>query len=161
MGKTKNPVTAAVRALRRHGIAFDSHPYDYVDGGGTARFSAESGVEERLVVKTLVMQDEAGKPLVVLMTGDRQVSTKALARQIGARGVEPCDPKTAERHSGYQVGGTSPFGLRHPLPVYCEAAIAQLPRIYVNGGKRGYIVSMDPKDLLKALQPVLVEVGRD
>jgi Cys-tRNA(Pro) deacylase len=136
MAKHKQTVTAAVRALRRAGVPFQDHPYDYVEGGGTARFAAEAGVDEHLVLKTLVMEVERGKPLLVLMHGDCQVSTRALARQIGAKSIRPCKP-TTEKYSGYQVGGTSPFGTRRPMPLYCEESIATLRRIYVNRGRRG------------------------
>jgi Cys-tRNA(Pro) deacylase len=139
--------TPATQFLRRHGVAFTEHVYDYVDKGGTAESSRQLGVPEHEVVKTLVMQDERAQPLVVLMHGDRQVSTKNLARAIGAKSVEPCTPETAQRHSGYQVGGTSPFGTRKPMPVYVEAGVLALPRILVNGGRRGYLVGIDPKQL--------------
>lgn len=161
MAKHKQPVTAAVRALRQAGVPFDNHPYDYIEDGGTARFAAETGVDEHLVLKTLVMEDENGNPLLVLMHGDRQVSTKALARQIGAKSIQPCDPKMADRHSGYQVGGTSPFGTRHTMPVYCEESIAALPRIYVNGGRRGYIISMKATQLMRVLRPRMVNAARE
>ncbi len=156
MGKQKQPVTRAVRALREAGIAFEGHPYTYVDGGGTRQFAEETGVDEHLVIKTLIMEDEAESPMIVLMHGDREVSTKALARHLGVRQVRPCAPQVADRHSGYQVGGTAPLGTRRPMPVYCEAGIAGLPRIYVNGGHRGYIVSLATGDLLGLLQPQLV-----
>ncbi|AHE98519.1 aminoacyl-tRNA deacylase [Thioalkalivibrio paradoxus] len=160
MGKPKEPVTAAVRVLRAADVAFEGHPYRYVDGGGTAQFAREHGVDERSVIKTLVMEDEAGSPLIVLMHGDRQVSVRELARQIGAKHVQPCAPADADRHSGYQVGGTSPFGTRWSMPVYCEASIAELPRVYINGGKRGYIVSLATADLLRVLDPILVHVAQ-
>jgi len=159
MAKEKEPVTQAVRALRAAGVAFQGHPYRYVAGGGTAQFAAEMGVDEHLVIKTLIMEDDTKAPLIVLMHGDRQVSVRELARQIGARHVEPCAPAVADRHSGYQVGGTSPFGTRRKMPVYCEASIAELPHVYINGGKRGYIISLDTADLLKVLEPVLVRVS--
>lgn len=159
MGHDKTPMTAAVRALRQAGAAFTEHPYAYVEHGGTAAFAAQAGVDEHAVVKTLVMEDDAGRPLVVLMHGDREVSTKELARAIGAKSVRPCAPATAERHSGYQVGGTSPFGLRKPLPVYVEATILDLERIYINGGKRGFIVGLAPQDLVRVLRPTPVKVA--
>jgi len=143
--------TPATRLLRGHGVAFTEHVYDYVEHGGTAESSRQLGLPEHAVVKTLVMQDEAARPLVVLMHGDRSVSTKSLARQLGVRKIEPCRPEVAERHSGYQVGGTSPFGLRKPLPVYVEESILALGTIYINGGRRGYLVGIDP-----ALLPTLV-----
>jgi len=158
-GKKKEPVTQAVRALRAAGIPFVGHPYDYLDGGGTAHSSRELGVEEHRVVKTLIMEDETGKPLIMLQHGDREVATGLLARALGVKRIQPCDPKTADRHSGYQVGGTSPFGTRHPMPVYAEASIADLPRIYINGGKRGFLVEIDPKPALALLQAQLVHAA--
>jgi len=160
MAAKKEPATQAVRALRAAGVEFDGHPYTYVDGGGTAQFAREHGVDEHLVIKTLVMEDEHANPLIVLMHGDREVATGLLARAIGVKRVRPCDPKTADRHSGYQVGGTSPFGTRRAMPVYCEATIAELPRIYINGGKRGYIISLNTQDALAVLRPNLVRVTR-
>src|ERR1044071_1242453 len=152
-------MTPATAFLKAHGIAFTEHAYEYVERGGTA-FSAESlGVPEHEVVKTLVMQDEQGKPLIVLMHGDRKVSTKNLARQAGRKSIEPCRPDAAQRHTGYQVGGTSPFGTRKPLPVYMEKSIAALPAIYINGGRRGLLVKVRTQELVKALQPQLVEVA--
>lgn len=159
MKASKAPVTQAVRALRAAGIAFEGHPYTYVEGGGTAQFAREQGVDEHWVIKTLVMEDERGSPLIALMHGDRQVSTQALARAMGAKRIAPCDPKIADRHSGYQVGGTSPFGTRRAMPVYCERGIADLPRIYINGGKRGYIISLATRDMLALLRPKLVAMA--
>ena len=143
--------TPATAWLRARGVAFTEHPYDYVDHGGTAESARQLGVPEHQVVKTLVMQDEKARPLVVLMHGDRQVSTKNLARQIGAKSVEPCTPEVAQRHSGYQVGGTSPFGLRKPMPVYVEDTVLALPRIVINGGRRGYLVGLAPAVLRDVL----------
>ena len=143
--------TPATQWLRQHGVAFSEHPYDYVEHGGTAESARQLGVDERAVVKTLVMQDDRAQPLVVLMHGDRQVSTKALARAIGAKAVEPCKPEVAQRHSGYLVGGTSPFGLRKPMPVWVEATVLALPRIVINGGRRGYLVGLDPAVLVSVL----------
>jgi Cys-tRNA(Pro) deacylase len=138
--------TPATQWLRRHGVDFTEHPYDYVEHGGTAESARQLGVDEHAVVKTLVMQDERAQPLVVLMHGDRQVSTKNLARAIGAKSVEPCKPDVAQRHSGYLVGGTSPFGFkREGVPVYVDAGVLALPRIYVNGGRRGYLVGLEPR----------------
>jgi Cys-tRNA(Pro) deacylase len=159
MSYDKAPMTPAVRALRQAGVDFSEHPYKYVEHGGTAAFAAELGVDEHTVVKTLVMEDEVKKPLVVLMHGDREVSTKELARVLGLKSVHPCAPETAERHSGYLVGGTSPFGLRKPMPVYMEETITELPRIYINGGKRGFIVGLDPKELVRILKPARVRVA--
>ncbi len=135
---------AATQFLRRHGVAFTEHPYTYVDHGGTAESSRQLGVPEHEVVKTLVMQDERAQPLIVLMHGDRSVSLKNLARQIGCKKVDPCTPEVAQRHSGYQVGGTSPFGIRKAMPVYVEASVLDLPLIYINGGQRGYLVGITP-----------------
>jgi Cys-tRNA(Pro) deacylase len=147
------PVTPAVRLLREKKVEFEPHLYNYEERGGT-RHSAESlGVDEHAVVKTLVMETEARKPLIVLMHGDREVSTKNLARTIGTKSVQPCDPQTAQRHTGYMVGGTSPLGTRARLPVYVERTIFALPKIYINGGKRGFIISINPQDL-RALLPV-------
>lgn len=151
--------TPATAFLKKQGVAYTEHVYEYVEHGGT-RISAEAlGVAEHAVVKTLVMEDEAKRPLVVLMHGDRTVSTKNLARQIGAKRVEACAPETAQRHSGYQVGGTSPFGTRKALPVYLEKTVLALARIYINGGRRGYLVGIDPQELMRVLKPTLVEVG--
>ena len=136
--------TPATAWLRQRGVSFTEHVYDYVDHGGTGESARQLGVDEHSVVKTLVMQDERAQPLVVLMHGDRQVSTKNLARAIGVKSVEPCKPEVAQRHSGYQVGGTSPFGLRKAMPVYVEASVLALPRIYINGGRRGFLVGIEP-----------------
>ncbi|WP_306714413.1 Cys-tRNA(Pro) deacylase [Burkholderia dolosa] len=152
MSKTRHvSETPATQLLRRHGVAFGEHPYDYVEHGGTAESARQLGVDEHSVVKTLVMEDEHAKPLIVLMHGDRTVSTKNLARQIGAKRVEPCKPEVANRHSGYLVGGTSPFGTRKTMPVYVEATILGLPTIYLNGGRRGYLVSIEPSVLTTLL----------
>ena len=151
--------TPATQWLRQRGIAFGEHVYDYVDRGGTAESARQLGVEEHCVVKTLVMQDERAQPLVVLMHGDREVSTKNLARAIGAKSVEPCKPEVAQRHSGYQVGGTSPFGLRKAMPVYVEESVLALPLIYINGGRRGFLVGIAPQDIVRTLAPTLVEVA--
>jgi Cys-tRNA(Pro) deacylase len=144
--------TPATQWLRAQGVAFTEHVYDYVEHGGTAESSAQLGVPEHEVVKTLVMQDEAARPLVVLMHGDRTVSTKNLARAIGAKSVEPCKPEVAQRHSGYLVGGTSPFGFRKEVPVYVQETILALPRILINGGRRGYLVGMPPAVLTEQLR---------
>lgn len=139
--------TLATQFLRQHRIAFSEHVYDYVEHGGTAESARQLGVPEREVVKTLVMQDEKARPLIVLMHGDRQVSLKELARQIPCKKVEPCKPEVAQRHSGYMVGGTSPFGTRKTMPVFLEASILELPKICINGGRRGYLVGIDPRVL--------------
>jgi Cys-tRNA(Pro) deacylase len=151
--------TPATAFLKRHGVAFTEHVYTYEEHGGTAVSARELGVDEHAVVKTLVMEDERRQPLVVLMHGDRTVSTKNLARQANLKRVEPCKPDVAQRHSGYQVGGTSPFGTRKPMPVYLEKTVLELPKIYDNGGRRGYLVGIDPREILRVLEPALVEVG--
>lgn len=161
MAKPNLPVTAAIRVLRAANVEFTPHVYDYEPKGGTSHSAASLGVDEHLVVKTLVMEDEKRQPLVVLMHGDRQVSTKALARHVGAKSIQPCQPAVADRHSGYQVGGTSPFGLQRAMPIYLEASIAELPRIFVNGGRRGMLVELDPRELVRVLQPELVSVAID
>ena len=159
MSKDKTPVTPAVRALRAAGTPFTDHPYAYEEKGGTAVSARELGVDEHSVVKTLIMEDERKNPCIVLMHGDRQVSTKELARIMGVKTVAPCTPETALRHSGYHVGGTSPFGTRKSMPVYMEETIPDLSRIYINGGKRGYLVGIDPRDAVRMLKPTLVRVG--
>jgi Cys-tRNA(Pro) deacylase len=151
--------TPATVFLKSHGVAFTAHEYGYVEHGGTEVSAQALGVPEHEVVKTLVMQDEEGKPLIVLMHGDRKVSTKNLARQAGRKRIEPCKPEVAQRHSGYQVGGTSPFGTRKRLPVFMEGSITQLAAIYINGGRRGFLVRVATADLVKALDPTLVEVA--
>ncbi len=143
--------TPATAWLRRHHVPFTEHVYDYIDHGGTAESARQLGVDEHLVVKTLVMEDEARRPLLVLMHGDRSVSTKLLARAIGVKRVAPCAPAVAERHTGYQVGGTSPFGTRKPLPVWVEATVLDLATIYINGGRRGYLVGIAPTALTSPL----------
>jgi Cys-tRNA(Pro) deacylase len=155
----KHPVTAAVRALRAAGVAFEPHQFAYEERGGTRHSAEVLGVDEHLVIKTLVFEDDARAPLVILMHGDREVSAKGLARQIGARSTQPCAPDVAQRHSGYQVGGTSPFGLKRAMPVYAERTIAALPRLYINGGARGFLVGMAPGDLVRVLTPTLVDVA--
>lgn len=153
------PVTAAIRVLRQHSVPFTEHPYRYEPRGGTSASSRELAVDEHAVIKTLVMQDDLKRPLIVLMHGDREVSTKNLARQIGARAVEPCEPAHAERHTGYQVGGTSPFGTRKALPVYIERTVLALPRLYINGGRRGLLVSLEPSELVRVLSPTPVDAA--
>lgn len=159
MAKDKTPVTPAVRQLRAEKVEYADHPYTYEEKGGTAVSARELGVDEHCVIKTLVMEDERKEPLIVLMHGDRQVSTKELARIIGVKQVSPCTADAAQRHTGYLVGGTSPFGTRRRMPVYMEAGISELERIYINGGKRGYLVSMTPAELIRVLQPITVTVG--
>lgn len=150
---------SAIPVLKKHNVRFATHEYRYEERGGTAVSSRELGVPERCVIKTLVMQDERKRPLIVLMHGDREVSTKNLARHIGAKIVTPCAPDVAQRHTGYMVGGTSPFGVRKPLPIYMERSIAELDQVYVNGGRRGLLVSLAPADLVRVLEPTLVEVA--
>jgi Cys-tRNA(Pro) deacylase len=156
----RRPMSAAVRALLAARVAFTDHVYEYREHGGTAWAAEALGLPEHAVIKTLVMQDDRRAPLVVLMHGDREVSTRELARALGARSVSPCPPDVAERHSGYRVGGTSPFGLRRPLPVYAEASVADLERLYLNGGKRGYLVGLAAADLVRLLAPTLVHAAQ-
>jgi Cys-tRNA(Pro) deacylase len=144
--------TPATQMLRKHAVVFSEHPYAYEEHGGTEVSARELGVDEHAVVKTLVMQDEAAKPLIVLMHGDCKVSTKNLARAIGCKSVEPCKPEVAQRHSGYMVGGTSPFGTKKAMPLYVEQGILQLEKIYINGGRRGYLVGIAPQVLLELLK---------
>jgi len=149
--------TPATQWLKAAGLRFEPHAYDYIDHGGTAESARQLGWPEHAVVKTLIMQDEQTKPLVILMHGDRSVSTKALARAIGCKSVEPCKPDVAQRHTGYLVGGTSPFGLRKPMPIYVERTILALPKILINGGRRGFLVEIDPLDLVDKLNAHAVE----
>ncbi|WP_050477483.1 Cys-tRNA(Pro) deacylase [Herbaspirillum rhizosphaerae] len=143
--------TPATQFLRKQGISFTEHPYAYEEHGGTSVSARELGVDEHVVVKTLVMQDEAAKPMLVLMHGDRKVSTKNLARQIGCKSVEPCKPEVANRHSGFLIGGTSPFGTRKAMPVYVEGSILELPKIYINGGRRGFLIGIAPEVIARVL----------
>jgi len=143
--------TPATALLRQHGVAFSEHPYEYLEHGGAEHSAEVLGFDPFTVVKTLVMQDQDAKPLIVLMHGNRKVSTKNLARQIGAKSVEPCKPEVANRHSGYLVGGTSPFGTRRPMPVFIEQGILELPRIALNGGRRGYLIGLDPQVCVQLL----------
>jgi Cys-tRNA(Pro) deacylase len=158
--KSENaPETPATKFLRQHRIAHSNHLYDYEEHGGTRVSSRELNVAEHAVIKTLVMEDEAGKPLIVLMHGDCKVSTKELARQIGRKKIEPCKPEVANRHTGFLVGGTSPFGTKKPMPICIEKTILDLPLIYINGGRRGFLVGVHPHDLMRALSPTVVEVA--
>src|SRR5436190_11075190 len=150
---SRAPSTNATRSLREKGVRFTEHFYRYEERGGTAVSSRELGIDEHSVVKTLVMETETAEPLVVLMHGDFEVSTKALARVIGCKLVRPCAPDVAQRHSGYQVGGTSPFGLRKAMPVYAERSITSLPLLYINGGSRGFLVSLEPAELMRLVSP--------
>jgi Cys-tRNA(Pro) deacylase len=151
--------TPATAFLKKNAVAFTEHPYEYEEHGGTRVSSAKLGVPEHAVVKTLVMEDEAKKPLIVLMHGDREVSLKNLARQAGRKTIAPCKPEVAQRHSGYQVGGTSPFGLRKPMPVYVERTILELEKIWINGGGRGFLVAIDPKELVRVVKATPVDVA--
>jgi Cys-tRNA(Pro) deacylase len=163
VGRAKRPShseTPATQFLKAHGVAYTEHFYEYVERGGTAASSAALGVPEHSVVKTVVMQDQDGEPLIVLMHGDKSVSTRNLARQAGVKRIEPAAPEAAQRHSGYQVGGCSPFGTRKKMPVYLERSILELPRIYINGGRRGFLVCMAPGEIVRTLAPRLVEVAR-
>lgn len=157
----KGAATPATELLARHGVAYTEHHYDYVEHGGTSVSSSALGVPEHEVVKTLVMETDKGDPLVVLMHGDRKVDTKALARAAGAKRVFPCRPEVAQRHSGYLVGGTSPFGTRRKMPVYLERSVLGLARMYINGGRRGYLLGMEPEVLTRVLSPVLVDVATE
>jgi Cys-tRNA(Pro) deacylase len=159
VAKDKLPVTAAIRVLREARVAFTPHLYDWEPRGGTRHSAASLGVDEHQVIKTLVMEDEEKRPLVVLMHGDHEVSTKALARQLGVKTIQPCEPAVADRHSGYQVGGTSPFGTRRAMPIYMQASIAELPVLYINGGKRGFLVEMTPAELVRVLSPTPVNAA--
>ena len=156
MKKSATPATAFLDAK---GVAYTEHYFEYVEHGGTAASSSALGVPEHEVVKTLVMENESGQPLIVLMHGDRKVSTKELARAAGVKRIFPCKPEVAQRHSGYLIGGTSPFGTRKPLPIYLQRTVLELPRIYINGGRRGYLVGMASAELSRVLSPVLVDVA--
>ena len=151
--------TPAIAVLQKAGVAYTEHEFEYVEHGGTSHSSTSLGVPEHHVVKTLVMENERGEPLVVLMHGDRKVSTKELARQAGMKRITPCQPEVATRHSGYLIGGTSPFGTRKRMPIYLERSVLELERIYINGGRRGYLLGMPPGELVRVLAPVLVDVG--
>ena len=153
------PETQATKFLREHAVSYTPHLYAYEEHGGTKVSARELGVDEHAVIKTLVMEDETAKPLIVLMHGDCKVSTKELARQAGCKKIEPCQPDVANRHTGFLVGGTSPFGTKRRMPVYLEKSILELPLIYINGGRRGFLVGITPQALVQALSPQLVEVA--
>ena len=155
----KSAATPATAFLAGEGVEYTEHSFEYVEHGGTGHSSVSLGVPEHAVVKTLVMEDEKGDPLIVLMHGDRKVSTKELARQAGVKRIAPCKPEVATRHSGYLIGGTSPFGTRKAMPIYLERSVLELPRIYINGGRRGYLLGMDPAELVRLLDPTHVDVG--
>jgi Cys-tRNA(Pro) deacylase len=159
VSSAKFPVTLAIRALRAANVSFEPHLYPWEAHGGTAHSAAALGVDEHCVVKTLIFEDDEKQPLCVLMHGDREVSAKQLARLASKRSVGPCRPEVADRHSGYQVGGTSPFGLKRAMPVYMQESILTAPMIYINGGARGFLVAIDPKDAQRVLSPILVDVA--
>jgi len=159
MSKEKTPSTPAIRMLKERGVAFTPRPYKYQERGGTKVAARELQVDEHMTVKTLVMEDNDKRPLIILMHGDREVSTKALARELEVKAVTPCDPKVAQRHTGYTVGGTSPFGTKDKLPIYMEETIKDLPSLLINGGRRGFLIEMSPSDLIDILNPKSVTVG--
>lgn len=160
MHKTKHvSETPATQFLKQHNVAFDEHPYEYVDHGGARESASQLGVDLHQVAKTLIMEDEHAKPLIVVMHGDCEVSTKNLARQIGAKKVSPCTPETAQKHSGYLVGGTSPFATRKKMPVWIEASLLEFPIIYLNGGRRGYLISLPPATLIDLLGAKEIQAG--
>jgi Cys-tRNA(Pro) deacylase len=159
MAAAKYPVTLAIRALRAADVSFEAHLYAWEAHGGTAASAAALGVDEHQVIKTLIFEDDRKEPLCILMHGDREVSAKRLARLIGKKTVAPCRPDVADRHSGYQVGGTSPFGLRRKMPIYMPESLLSLPRIFINGGARGFLVAIDPKAAQRVLSPTLVDVA--
>ncbi len=159
MAKEKIPTTAAIRLLKQHSVEFTPRPYKYENKGGTQTSARELNVAEHQVIKTLVMEDETGKALIILMHGDCEVSTKQLARQLNVKQVSPCPAQKADRLTGYQTGGISPFGTRQQLPTYLEQSIIELDKIYINGGRRGLLVEIAPRDLQSILKPRLVKVG--
>ena len=157
--KEKIPTTPAILALRAQSVDFTLHPYPYEERGGTKRAAGKLGVDEHCVIKTLVMEDETGKPLIILMHGDKEVSTKSLARAIGVKSISPCNPVIAEKHTGYKVGGTSPFGTKKVMPVYMEKTLGNLPEIFINAGSRGLLAQMSSSELLRILKPIAVSVA--
>lgn len=159
MSQNKFPMTQAIRVLKKSGIHYTLCSYKYQENGGTARAASELAVDEHTVLKTLIMEDHTGKPLVIIMHGDKQVSTKAFARVLNVKSIKPCDPKTAHQHTGYQVGGTSPMGLKKPLGIYMEESIGDLPRIFINAGKRGLLAEMSSEDLIDILKPIPLNVA--
>jgi Cys-tRNA(Pro) deacylase len=158
---TKYPLTPAIHFLRENQVKFEPHLYNYEEKGGTAVSSRELNVPEEIVIKTLVMENQDKAPLIILMHGNKQVSTKNLAREIGAKSVKPCSPDVANRHTGYQVGGTSPFGTKKQLPIYIQKTILGLERIFINGGGKGFLISLDPKELVRTLNPTFVDVATE
>jgi len=159
MAKEKFPATAATRLLKKSGRPYTLHQYQYEEKGGTRRAASELNVDEHTVLKTLIMENHGGEPLVVIMHGDKQVSTKALARFLNVKSIKPCEPKNAHRHTGYLVGGTSPFGLKKPLKIYMEASIGNLSAILINAGRRGLLAEMSSEDLMSILKPIPVHVA--
>ncbi len=159
MAKEKTPVTPAIRFLKQNKAEYTDQLYPYEEHGGTAASAKYLQVDEHLVIKTIILEDENKNPMVVLMHGDKEISTKNLARLLNCKSITPCKPEIANKHTGYLVGGTSPFGTRKKMPVYMEETIAELPIIYINGGKRGYLVAIKPQEVIRMLQPVLVQVG--
>jgi len=159
MAKEKIPTTPAILALKAQSADFTLHPYPYEERGGTKTAADKLMVDEHRVIKTLVMEDETGKPLIILMHGDKEVSTKSIARDIGVKSVSPCNPAIAEKHTGYKVGGTSPFGARKAIPVYMEQTIADLPEIFINAGSRGLLARMPSAELIRILKPITVSVA--
>ena len=159
MMKEKIPTTPAILALRAQSVDFTLHPYPYEERGGTKRAAGKLGVDEHCVIKTLVMEDETGKPLIILMHGDKEVSTKSIARIIGVKSISPCNPVIAEKHTGYKVGGTSPFGTKKVMPVYMEKTLGNLPEIFINAGSRGLLARMPSSELLRVLKPIAVNVA--
>ena len=160
MAKTDDyPITQAIRVLREHNVSFTAHLYDYVERGGTEHSAAMLGVEEHCVIKTIVLEDDQKQPLICLQHGDHEVSAKNLARARHCKRIDPCSPETANRHTGYMVGGTSPFGTRKMLPVYMQRSIEDLPLIYINGGRRGFLIGLTPGDVRRVLQPILVDAA--
>jgi len=159
MIETTYSMTQAIRVLKDHGVPFTIHSYKYEEHGGTPVAAREVGVDEHLVVKTLVFETETHEPLIVVMHGDKEVSTKNLARTLGVKAVHPCSPEAANKHTGYVVGGISPFGTRKRLKVFVERTVAEMPKIYINAGKRGLLAEITPSDLIAVLSPTLVDVG--
>jgi len=159
MTKEKYPVTPAVRELRNYKVNFSQHLYDYVEKGGAAHSAEVLGAELSSVIKTIILENERSEPCVVLMHGDKEISTKNLAREIGGKLLKPCEPEIANKHTGYLVGGTSPFGTRKKMPIYMEKSVSGIEVIYINGGKRGFLISMQTSDLIKILQPMMVSVA--
>jgi Cys-tRNA(Pro) deacylase len=159
MSESKHPVTSAIRVLRAKKVPYEGFLYAYEERGGTRASSLALGVSEHLVIKTLILEDEAKKPLIALMHGDQEVSTKNLARLLGVKTIAPCSVETANRHSGYEVGGTSPFGTKRAMPVFMQKTISELPSIYINGGKRGFLVRISPLDAARVLDATLAEIA--